>query len=89
MQKKKKILRKSHISRLMHITQKIMFSYIYSRKCTKYLHGTRSLLNVPMIDTKTGFVVQGHIDFRMIVCTLGCRHSQQSEKSTSHYGNGH
>ncbi len=34
----------------MHITnQKWSFTYIYSRKFTKYLHGTWSLLNILMI----------------------------------------
>ncbi len=34
----------------MHITnQKLQFWYIYSRKFTKYLHGTWSLLNILMI----------------------------------------
>ncbi len=33
----------------MHITNQIKFWYIYSRKFTKYLHGTWSLHNVPRI----------------------------------------
>ncbi len=34
----------------MHVTnQKIKFWYIYGRKCTKYIHGTWSLLNTLMI----------------------------------------
>ncbi len=48
---KKIILRKSplKLSLAMHITKKNKFWYIYSRKFTKYLHGTWSLLNVLMI----------------------------------------
>ncbi len=73
--KKIYILRKSKVVQMkflaMHITnQKFSFD-IYSKKCTKYIHGTWSLLNILMIfflthcykytpANKTGFVLQGH-----------------------------
>ncbi len=56
----------------MHITNQIKFWYIYSRKFTKYLHGTWSLLNPNDFGIKEKWIILTHMYFWLLLQIYRC-----------------
>ncbi len=50
-----------------HITNQKLSGYIYSREFTKYIHGTRSLHNIPVIfGIKENLIILTHIMYFLL-----------------------
>jgi len=55
---------------VLYLLTKINVSYIYSMKFTKYLHGTRTLLNILIISLKEKSIILTHTKYCWIATDI-------------------